>query len=123
MSLGRKFGWTIPINTCGKGLNIAHTGTIVINGCVCVGDYCRIHTCVNIGTAAGFSGKAPHIGNYVYIGPGAKIFGDIVIADGIAIGANAVVNNDFIEPNITIAGIPAKKISNKGSDGYLYKPS
>lgn len=55
----------------------------------------------------------------MYIGPGAKIFGDIFIADNIAIGANAVVNKSFYESNITIAGVPAKKISNKGSKGLL----
>ncbi len=59
------------------------------------------------------------IGNNVYIGPGARIFGDIEIADGIAIGANAVVNRSFLEPGITIAGVPARKISDKGSKGLL----
>jgi serine O-acetyltransferase len=51
----------------------------------------------------------------VYIAPGAKIYGAIEIADNIAIGANAVVNKSFLEPNITIAGVPARKISDKGS--------
>lgn len=35
--------------------------------------------------------------------------------DNIAIGANAVVNKNFTEENIAIAGIPAKKISNNGA--------
>jgi serine O-acetyltransferase len=61
----------------------------------------------------------PKIGDNVYIGPGAKIFGDIEIADGIAIGANSVVNRSFTEPNIGIAGIPAKKINDKGSEKLL----
>lgn len=56
-----------------------------------------------------------------YIGPGAKIYGDIKIVDGIAIGTNAVVNESFLEPNITIAGIPDKKVSEKGSEGQLIK--
>lgn len=54
------------------------------------------------------------IGKHVYIGPGAKIFGDIYIADDIAIGANAVVNKSFTTPGITVAGVPAKIISDKG---------
>ena len=67
----------------------------------------------------GVSDKAPVIGDNVYIGAGAKIFGDIFIADGIAIGANSVVNKSFSEPNVTIAGNPAKIISDKGSKGLL----
>ena len=53
------------------------------------------------------------------IASGAKIFGNITIADGIVIGANSVVNKSFLEPNITIAGVPAKKISNKGSQDRI----
>ena len=116
-----KLGFTISQNIFGPGLCIAHHGTIVINDSVTIGANCRIHTCVNIGTAAGPQELVPKIGNNVYIGPGAKIFGDIQIADGIAIGANAVVNKSFLEPGITIAGIPAKKISDHGSEGLLTK--
>lgn len=54
--------------------------------------------------------KAPKIGNDVYIGPGAVIFGDIEIADGCYIGANAVVNKSILEPNSVIVGIPTKVI-------------
>ena len=50
------------------------------------------------------------IGDNVYIGPGAKIFGDIRIADGIATGANCVVNRSFDEPGTSIAGLPSRKI-------------
>jgi serine O-acetyltransferase len=57
----------------------------------------------------------PKIGNNVFIGPGAVVIGDIEIADGIAIGANSYVNKSFKEPNITVAGCPAKKISDGGS--------
>jgi serine O-acetyltransferase len=61
----------------------------------------------------------PTIGDNVFIGPGAKIFGDIIIASGIAIGANSVVNKSFLETDITIAGVPARKVSNRGSRGLL----
>ena len=80
----------------------------------------RIHACTNIGSSRD-DVSAPQIGNNVYIGPGAKIFGDIVIADNIAIGANSVVNKSFYEKNISIAGIPAKKINTKGSGGIISK--
>lgn len=52
---------------------------------------------VNIGAIQG-SMKAPLIGNDVYIGPGAVIFGDIDIADGCYIGANVVVLKSVTEP-------------------------
>lgn len=119
--LSTKLGFTIPLNVFGPGLSIAHRGTIVINNATKIGANCRLHACVNIGTKAGYDNMAPKIGDNVYIGPGVKIFGNIEIADGIAIGANAVVNRSFIEPNITIAGVPAKKINDKGSEGLLIK--
>lgn len=122
MSLGMKCGYFIPINAVGKGLNIAHIGTIIINKHARIGDYCRMHVGVNIGTEAGFDDKAPKLGNFIYIGPGAKHFGDITIADGIAIGANAVVNKSFTEKDKTIAGVPAKVISDKGSAKLVYHP-
>ena len=36
------------------------------------------------------------------------------IADDVIVGANAVVSHSVDEPNIVVAGIPARKISNKG---------
>ncbi len=120
--LSAQLGFTIPPNVFGPGLSISHRGTIVVNGNARIGANCRIHVCVNIGVEAGGPpGHVPVIGDNVYIGPGAKIFGDIQIADGIAIGANAVVNKSFREPNITIGGVPARKISNKGSTRLLVR--
>ena len=40
------------------------------------------------------------------------------IADDIAIGAMSIVNKSFHESGITIAGNPAKKISNNGSKAW-----
>lgn len=105
--LSMKLGFSIPPNVCGEGLSIAHYGTIVINSKAKIGNHCRIHVCVNIGDQ---HGGAPTIGDHVYIGPGAKLFGNITIADGIKIGANAVVNKSFLEPGITIVGVPAQKV-------------
>lgn len=119
--MGIFFGFTVPPNVFGPGLAICHMGTIIINHTARVGANCRLHAMVSIGTQAGTTDRAPSIGNNIYIGPGAKIFGPIYIADGIAIGANSVVNKSFNEPNISIAGIPAKKISDKGSEGLLIK--
>ena len=114
-----KLGYSISPNTIGPGLAIAHRGTIVVNGGAKIGANCRIHIDVNIGTEAGKSSAAPKIGDNCYIGPGAKIFGQIEIGSNTVIGANAVVNKSFTEGNQTIGGIPAKKISDKSSTGLL----
>ena len=117
--LSFKLGYTIPPNVFGPGLSIAHYGTIIVNGKAKIGANCRLHACVNIGTKAGYSGKAPTIGHNCYIGPGAKIFGDINIANGTAIGANSVVTKSFFEQNIAIAGVPGKKISEVDTLDFL----
>jgi|LSQX01.1.fsa_nt_gb serine O-acetyltransferase len=118
---GRKLGYSIPINTFGPGLSIAHRGTLVVNAGAKVGANCRIHVCVNIGTEAGKSDYAPTIGDNCYIGPGVKMFGKIQLGSNMSIGANAVVNRSFPEGNATIGGIPAKIISDKTSEGLLIK--
>lgn len=105
-----KLGFSIGLNCFGPGLAIAHIGTIVVSRHAKIGANCRVYPCVVIGVKPQTT-EAPLIGDNVYIGPGAKLFGKIKIADGIAIGANAVVNQSFLEPNITIAGIPARKVS------------
>ena len=38
---------------------------------------------------------SPTIGDQVYLAPGAKVFGAIVVGDNTAVGANAVVNQDL----------------------------
>jgi len=115
--LSIKLGYYIHPNNFGPGLSISHPGFILVNPEARIGSNCRIHPGVVIGTQAGPSNRAPKLGNNIYIGPGAKIFGLIEIADNIAIGANSVVNKSFTEPGISIAGVPARKISDKGTLG------
>lgn len=97
----------IGINVCDEGLSIAHVGPVIINGKSHVGKNCRIHVGVNIGANGG---EPPIIGNEVYIGPGAKNFGNIRAADGCRIGANAVVCKNCEEENSTLVGVPVKII-------------
>jgi serine O-acetyltransferase len=108
--LALKLGFSIPKNVFGAGLCIVHYGTIVVSPLAKIGDNCRIHP----STSIGYYNGAPTIGNNVYIGPGAKLFGQITIGDNVTIGANAVVNSD-VPDNVTVGGIPAKIISNKSS--------
>lgn len=110
--LGLKLGFLIPVNVIDAGLKIHHYGLIIINANSKIGKYCEIHQGVNIGKQGKNEDDVPLIGDNVWIGPGAKLFGKITIADDCQIGANAVVNKSFEEKGISIAGIPAKKISN-----------
>ena len=102
-----KLGFSIPINVFGPGLSLPHRGNIIVNPQTRIGENCRIHVGVNIGA---HHDKAPRIGNNVYIGPGAIIFGDIEIADNVSIGANATVNKSAFQPNSVVAGTPAKVV-------------
>ena len=85
----------------------------MINANARIGSNCRIHVCVNIGADINDGSNAPSIGDNCYIGPGVKAYGDIKIGDNVGMGANAVVNKSF-ESNLTIAGVPAKVISQVG---------
>lgn len=122
--LSVKLGFSIPLNVFDYGLGIVHYGLLIVNPDARIGTNCRIHAGVNIGGAGGFKTEgdtkryAPTIGKNCYIGPGAKLFGPISIGDNTAIGANAVVNKSF-EGNVTLAGVPAKVISEKNSVGLV----
>lgn len=104
--LGLKLGFSIPLNVFGPGLSLPHYGPIVVNQKAKIGANCRLHVCTNIGASAGGS-EAPKLGDNVYIGPGAILFGDITIADNVTIGANATVNKSFEQQNVVLAGSPA----------------
>ena len=107
--LSVRLSFSIPENVFGPGLAIVHYGTIVVNGNSRIGANCRIHASTNIGESGGMQG-APQIGDNVYIGPGAKIFGKISIASNTAIAANACVGKSFGEENMLLGGVPARAI-------------
>jgi serine O-acetyltransferase len=117
--LSIRLNFEIPPFVAAAGLSLAHRGPVIVNPHARIGRNCRIHSCVNIGTAAGTMDKAPQIGDNCYIGPGAKLFGAITIADGVAIAAQAVVHRDCLEPNVTLGGVPAKIIARKSALPYL----
>ncbi len=122
----QKLGFSVPFNVCDMGLSIAHYGSLVISAEAMIGKNCRIHENVTIGVDGNSywgdqKGQAPIIGDNVFIATGAKVIGNIRIADNVAIGANAVVVNDILEPNTTWGGVPAREISKKGSKEYILR--
>jgi serine O-acetyltransferase len=115
-----KYGIDIPYNTnIGVGFYIGHFGGIFINSNVVIGTNCNINHDVTIGiTYGGKNPGVPRIGNNVYMGPGSKIIGGIIVGDNVAIGANSVVI-ESVSDNAVVAGNPAKIISHKGSADYV----
>ena len=107
--LGVKVGFYIEANCFEEGLTLYHHGGVIVNPAAKIGKNCKLHGNNCIGNN-GVTNRCPKIGNNVDIGFGAVIIGDIEIADDIKIGANAVVNKSFLEPGITIAGVPAKRV-------------
>jgi serine O-acetyltransferase len=115
-----RFGISIsPDVQIGAGFYIGHFGGIVVNEQAVIGANCNISQGVTIGQInRGSAAGCPVIGNNVYIGPGAKVIGRIHIGDHAAIGANAVVTKD-VPSNTSVGGVPAKVLSDKGSEGYV----
>lgn len=116
----RKYGIQIPVSCkIGEGFFIGHWGTIVINSGVNIGKNVNISQGVTIGQLnRGKRMGCPIVGNEVYIGPGAKVLGNITIGNNVAIGANAVVLED-VPDNACVAGVPAKIVSMNGAEGYV----
>lgn len=84
-----------------------------------IGKNCNISHGVTIGQANRGKRKGyPTIENNVYIGPGAKILGKVMVGNNVAVGANCVVTKD-VPADSVVVGIPGKVISKEGSAGYI----
>lgn len=91
----------------------------MVNPKAIIGKNCNISCGVVIGeTFRGQRIGVPRIGDYVYIAPGAKIIGNVLIGNNVAIGANCVVTRDLPDDAVAV-GVPARVISMAGSDGYI----
>ena len=103
-----------PGATIGKGLFIDHGMGVVIGETAVVGNNVTMFHGATLGGTGNEKGKRhPTVGDNVVIGASAKILGNIYIASGTKVGANAVVLKDT-SLNSTLVGIPAEEIK-KGS--------
>lgn len=107
--LGERLGLEMDTRNIGKGLVVYHYNN-VINPSAIIGENLHLHGCNVIGNAGNGDLMCPVIGNNVMMGAGAKVIGNVTIADNIKIAAGAVVVNSFMEPGITIGGIPARRL-------------
>lgn len=103
-----RYGISIPLNVLEEGFEIAHLGSVIINADVHIGKNAKLHPGVCVGAN---HGKAPKIGDNVYLGPGSKVFGDITLGNDIQVGANAVVTKSCMKDGAILVGIPAKDVS------------
>ena len=100
-------GVDLPCETqVGRRFKIEHFGGIVISGDTVIGDDVIVRNGVTLGLRRTGMPGAPHIGNRVDIGAGAKVLGPIKVGDDVAIGANAVVLKD-VPANSIAVGVPA----------------
>ncbi len=106
-----KWGIELPRRTCvGPGLYIGHFGGIIVNEDTILGANCILSHGVTIGVGGHGSRRGcPTVGDNVYIGPGAKLFGKIRIGNNVSIGANAVVYRD-VPDNAVVALSPGFSI-------------
>ncbi len=109
-----------PEVTIGRGFYIGHTGPVIINPRVKIGQNCNIATGVTIGQEnRGVRKGTPVIGNKVWIGTNAVIVGNIRIGNDVLIAPNAYVNTDIPDHSIVI-GNPAKIIPKENAvQGYI----
>ena len=93
----------------GEGTVLGYAGMgIVVHRDAKIGRYCLIAQQVTLGGRSGQPG-APVIGDFVRIGAGARILGNVKVGDFATIGANAVVLTD-VAPGAVVVGIPAREV-------------
>lgn len=106
-----KYGFEInPMASIGEGFYLtSHIGPVVI-GPVSIGKNCNVAHSVTIGRAYKHNKVGrPTIDDYVWIGTGAVLVGDIRIGNKVLIAPNAYVNFDVPDNSIVI-GNPGKII-------------
>ncbi len=104
-----------PGATIGQRLFIDHGLGVVIGETAIIGDDVTLYHGVTLGgTTWNKEKRHPTLGNKVLVGAGAKILGNITLANNVQVGANSVVVKD-VPPCCTVIGIPGKIIQRKGT--------
>lgn len=99
-----------PGATIGKRLFIDHGMGTVIGETAEVGDDVLLYQGVTLGGTGTLKGKRhPTLGNNVVIGTGAAVLGNIVLGDGVKVGAGSVVVHS-VPPHATVVGIPGRVV-------------
>lgn len=105
----------------GMGLELPHPQGIVIGEAVVMGEGCRILQQVTLGSARKGDykqGLQPHLGDRCLISAGAKVIGDVVLGDDVAVGANAVLLKDA-PTGSTCVGVPARVVERRSPSSPL----
>jgi serine acetyltransferase len=85
---------------------LPHPFQIIVHGSASIGQRSTIFHGVTIGSAERPGEMhAAHVGNDVYLGCKSTMLGEISIADGVRIGAHALVLRSVLENGKTIVGI------------------
>lgn len=93
------------------GLYLPHPSGVVVGEHAIVGRNCILHQGVTLGDRGEcHEGSDPVLGDFIEVGTGAKILGNVHLEDYARVGANAVVLKD-VEAYGVVAGVPAKLIS------------
>lgn len=113
-------GISIPSSSeIGHSFYIGHFGGIILNAKTIIGNNCNISQGVTIGVSGkGENRGVPIIGNNVYIGANVVVAGKIVVEDNALLGACSLINSN-VTGNSVMVGVPAIKVSEKSSEGYI----
>lgn len=115
----RGYGLLIPERVkIGYGFYLQHCFGTVINRNAIIGNNVNMGQMTTIGSNVE---RAAIVGDGVYIGPGVMVVDDVTIGSGACIGAGAVVTRS-VEPNTTVAGVPARQISDSSHPEYIRHP-
>ena len=105
-----QLGLIIGASAFDEGLTIYHTGNIVVNGYSKIGKNCKLHGDNCIGNSK-TNDDCPTIGDNVRLCVGAKVIGDIYIANNVTVAAGAVVVKSCYDKGALLVGVPAKIIN------------
>ena len=112
-------GIRLPLSVkAGPGLFLGHWGSMIISPRCTIGANGTLSNDINIGGAGGGNGQGvPQLGDNVFVGPGVRIAGPIMIGQNAAIMGNTLVTAT-IPPNSIAIGVP-HRISGRHDDNVF----